>query len=227
MSFHNPLLVTIVKIWCFPGTRKHFSDTRGPHWLVNMESSDAILFFYSLICWASPRYLFLAVWAYAGLSSVTTDNAILLMPVHTKLSSFGEHVLGWDREKWVRSPTGCCAAARLACKNAMVCTGWGNSHSGYIKRLRKHNSHFVGIHFWQGRLLVFWVGVCQPRMVTVTCSLISRHGWGYKRAYFAWNALGMSIGVRTQAEMKIWCIESMYMLKVVSMKNAGVKRIYY
>ena len=29
------------------------------------------------------------------------------------------------------------------------------------------------------------------------------------------NAIGMSIGVITQAQMKIWCIESMYMLKVV------------
>lgn len=47
----------------------------------------------------------------------------------------------------MRSPARCCAAARLACKNAMVGTGWGNSHSGYIKRLRKHNSHFVGSSF--------------------------------------------------------------------------------
>ena len=151
---------------------------------------------------------------------------IALMLVDTKLSSFAEHVLGWDREKWVRSPARCCAAARLACKNAVVGIGWGNSHSGYIKGLRKHNSHFVGIHFWQGRLLVFWAGVCQPRMVTVTCSLISRHGWGYKQAYFAWNALGMSIGVRTQAEMKIWCIESMYMLKVVSNEKMQVLKGY-
>ena len=40
------------------------------------------------------------------------------------------------------------------------------------------------------------------------------------------NALGMSIGVRTQAEMKIWCIESMYMLKVVSNEKMQVLKGY-
>ena len=38
------------------------------------KSSDARLSFYSLICWASSKSLFSAVWAYAGLSPVTTDN---------------------------------------------------------------------------------------------------------------------------------------------------------
>ena len=38
------------------------------------------------------------------------------------------------------------------------------------------------------------------------------------------SELGFSLGVRAQTEMKIWCVETMYMLKIVSSeRRLGVK----
>ena len=38
-------------------------------------------------------------------------------------------------------------AARLGCKSTMVGTGWANSCTGRMDRLRKHYSHLVGGSF--------------------------------------------------------------------------------
>lgn len=55
-------------------------------------------------------------------------------------------------------------AAKLGCKRAMVGTGWAHSHPGCVNRLRERYSHLVGVHFWQGRLLGFRMGICQMRI---------------------------------------------------------------
>lgn len=49
-------------------------------------------------------------------------------------------------------------AARLDCKRAIV--GTKLVTSGCIDQLRKHYSHLVEFHFWQGTLLGLWIGVC-------------------------------------------------------------------
>ena len=51
-------------------------------------------------------------------------------------------------------------AARLGYNRAMVGTGWANSH----------------LVVWQGRLLGLLTGVCQPRVLTIACSLMSGQG---------------------------------------------------
>ena len=44
-------------------------------------------------------------------------------------------------------------AVVAGCQMAMVGTEWANSCSDSMDRLRKHYSHFLGVHFWQERLL--------------------------------------------------------------------------
>ena len=56
------------------------------------------------------------------------------------------------------------AAAKLGCKRTMIGTGWAHSHPGCVNRLRERYSHLVGVHFWQGRLLGFRMGICQMRI---------------------------------------------------------------
>ena len=70
----------------------------------------------------------------------------------------------------------CMAAVRFDCKSNMVGTGLANSHPGCMSRLRKCYSHFLGVHFWQGRLLGLQVGVCLLRVLTIAYSLMSGHG---------------------------------------------------
>ena len=43
------------------------------------------------------------------------------------------------------------------------------------------------VHFWQGRWLGFWAGICQPRMLTIACLLMSGRGKGHKSAYWGWK----------------------------------------
>ena len=42
-------------------------------------------------------------------------------------------------------------AARIGCKRAMVGTGWGNSHPGYMNRLRNCYYHIVRGSFLAGK----------------------------------------------------------------------------
>ena len=55
------------------------------------------------------------------------------------------------------------------------------------------------------------MGVCQTRVLTIACSLMS--GCGHKSAE---SSLGFVFRVRAQTETKIWCVTGMCMLKVVS-----------
>ena len=64
------------------------------------------------------------------------------------------------------------AAPRLDCKRAMFSIRWANSHPGCMKGLRKHYSHFLGVLFWQRRLVWPWMGVCQLRMLTTLSTLV-------------------------------------------------------
>ena len=58
---------------------------------------------------------------------------------------------GWDHPQGAVHK----AAAMLGFKGAMVGTGWAKFCPGCMSRLRKHYSHLVGVHFWQGRLFGF------------------------------------------------------------------------
>lgn len=84
----------------------------------------------------------------------------------------------WDREGgWGHMQSAVhMAAAKLGCKRAMIGTVWAHSHPGCVNRLRECYSHLVGVHFWQGRLLGFRMGICQMRILGLINQKFNCHG---------------------------------------------------
>ena len=71
-------------------------------------------------------------------------------------------------------------AARLGFEKAMVDTGRATARPDCMDRLRKHFPHLA-----EGWFLVLWlcVGVWQPIVLTITCSLMSGCGQSHKTAH--------------------------------------------
>ena len=47
------------------------------------------------------------------------------------------------------------------------------------------------------------------------------HGQSHASAYYSESGHGFRFGIRAWTEMKVWCVKSMFMLKLVSEKNVG------
>ena len=68
-------------------------------------------------------------------------------------------------------------AARLGCQSAMAGTGWADSCSGCMDRLRNRHSHLVGGLFLVGKAAWALSGCLTTNSADYTaCSLMSGHG---------------------------------------------------
>ena len=47
------------------------------------------------------------------------------------------------------------------------------------------------------------------------------HGQSHASAYYSESGHGFRFGIRAWTEMKVWCVKSMFMLKLGSEKNVG------
>ena len=65
-------------------------------------------------------------------------------------------------------------AVRLGCKTAVIGTKWTNSRPSY--RPRKCYFHLLGGSFMAGKVAWAQSSICQPRMLTIACLLMSGHG---------------------------------------------------
>ena len=116
-------------------------------------------------------------------------------------------------------------AARLGCQSAMVGSGWANSCPGCMDRLRKRYSHLIGGSFLAGK--VAWaLSMCLTTESAHYCMLINEWAWLRSRVCLLRleGGLGFSFGVGAWTEMEMWCVNSMYRLKLaLSEKIQGLK----
>ena len=93
------------------------------------------------------------------------------------------------------------AVARLGCERAVVGTGWTNSCSGCINRLRKHHSHHVEGSFLAGKAP--WVlNGCLPVKNAFYCTLINEWAWLRSRVHSFYLKVHLGSGLESELRQK-------------------------
>ena len=86
----------------------------------------------------------------------------------------------------------------LAVKRTMIGTGWANSHSGCMSRLRKLYSHLSGGSFLAGK--AFWaLSGCLPAVSADYCMLANEWTWLRSRLYLL--SLKVHLGSFLESEL--------------------------